>query len=69
MKIWIDLSNSPHPLLFAPIARRLEQAGHEVLITARDNAQTLQLARERWPAVEVIGGDSPRGRLSKMATM
>ena len=69
MKIWIDLSNSPHPLLFAPIARRLEQAGHDVLITARDNAQTLQLARERWPAVEVIGGDSPRGRSSKVATM
>ena len=69
VKIWIDLSNSPHPLLFAPIARRLEQAGHDVLITARDNAQTLQLARERWPAVEVIGGDSPRGRLSKVATM
>jgi uncharacterized protein len=69
VKIWIDLSNSPHPLLFAPIARRLEDAGHDVLVTARDNAQTLQLARERWPAVEVIGGASPRGRLSKMETM
>ncbi len=41
MKIWIDLSNSPHPLLFAPVARRLEEEGHEVLVTARDNAQTL----------------------------
>ena len=41
MKIWIDLSNSPHPLLFAPIARAFEEQGHEVLVTARDNAQTL----------------------------
>ena len=61
MKIWIDLSNSPHPLLFFPVARELERQGHEVLVTARDNAQTVELARERWQDVVVIGGDSPRG--------
>jgi uncharacterized protein len=65
MRIWIDLSNSPHPLLFAPVARRLERLGHEVLVTARDNAQTVDLALERWHHVEVIGGPSPRGRISK----
>jgi uncharacterized protein len=69
MKIWIDLSNSPHPLLFAPVARRLQTEGHKVLVTARDNAQTIELARERWPAVEVIGGASPRRRSSKVAAI
>jgi hypothetical protein len=69
MKIWIDLSNSPHPLLFAPVARRLQTEGHEVFVTARDNAQTIELARERWPAVEVIGGASPRRRASKVAAI
>lgn len=69
MNIWIDFSNSPHPLLFAPVARRLEEAGHDVFVTARDNAQTIDLARERWPAVEVIGRPSPRGRSSKVATI
>ena len=69
MRIWIDLSNSPHPLLFAPISRRLDELGHEVLVTARDNAQTVQLARERWPDVEVIGGASPRPRAAKLATL
>ena len=64
MRIWIDLSNSPHPLLFAPVARRFERLGHEVLVTAR-NAQTVELARERWPDVEVIGGPSPHARASK----
>src|SRR5262249_12426577 len=49
VKVWIDLSNSPHPLLFAPIARALEGRGHEVAVTVRDHAQTLELARERWP--------------------
>src|SRR5262245_30198900 len=65
MRIWIDLSNSPHPLLFKPIARRLEGLGHSVHITARDNAQTVELARERWPEVAVIGGPSPKGRKAK----
>jgi hypothetical protein len=66
MRVWIDLANSPHPLLFAPVARTLEAEGHEVLLTARDNAQTVELARERWPDVEVVGGQSPRGRVAKL---
>src|SRR4051794_240079 len=69
MKIWVDLANSPHPLLFAPVVRRLEERGHTVALTARDNAQTVELARERWPDVEVIGGPAPAGRARKAATL
>ena len=69
MKVWIDLSNSPHPLLFAPIVERLESLGHPVRITARDNAQTVELARQRWDDVEVIGGPSAGGRASKAAAI
>jgi uncharacterized protein len=65
MKIWIDLSNSPHPLLFAPVARRLEELGDAVRVTARDNAQTVELARGRWPGVEVVGEPSPGARVAK----
>jgi uncharacterized protein len=65
MRVWVDLSNSPHPLLFEPVARRLAERGHEVVLTARDNAQTVALARERWSEVEVIGGPSPGGRHAK----
>jgi uncharacterized protein len=65
MKVWIDLSNSPHPLLFAPIVERIESLGNTVRITARDNAQTVELARQRWDGVEVIGGPSEGGRLAK----
>ena len=62
MRVWIDLANSPHPLLFSPLARRLAELGHDVRVTARDNAQTVALARERWAAVDVIGGiQSARG--------
>ena len=69
MRIWIDLSNSPHPLLFAPISSRLEELGHEVLVTARDVAQTAELAAERWPSVDVHGGPSPSGRVAKASAI
>jgi predicted glycosyltransferase len=65
MKVWIDLHNSPHPLLFAPVVRRLEVLGHEILLTVRDNAQTLELAQARWPGVSVLGNSSPPGRAAK----
>lgn len=58
MKVWIDLSNSPHPLLFEPIVRDLEQRGDEVVLTARDHAQTAELAEQRYPGVVVIGSPS-----------
>jgi uncharacterized protein len=69
MRVWIDLANSPHPLLFEPVARLLKDLGHEVRVTARDNAQTVELARVVWPAVEVVGGASPRSRTGKVATL
>jgi predicted glycosyltransferase len=65
VRVWIDMSNSPHPLLFAPVARMLEEDSHEVLVTARDNAQTVALTLERWPQAEVIGTPSPPGRARK----
>lgn len=58
----MDLSNSPHPLLFTPIRVAFEEEGRTVLMTARDNAQTLELARQRWPDVKPIGGRSPGGQ-------
>ncbi|HSR95303.1 MAG TPA: DUF354 domain-containing protein [Solirubrobacterales bacterium] len=65
MRIWIDLSNSPHALLFASISKRLGDDGHEVLVTARNNAQTVELARGHWDEVTTIGGRSLDGRVAK----
>lgn len=41
--IWIDLDNSPHVPLFVPIIRHYRNAGIEVLVTARDHSQTIEL--------------------------
>jgi uncharacterized protein len=43
MRIWIDMTASAHPLVFRPIIKRLREQGHEVEVTARDYAQTLEL--------------------------
>jgi uncharacterized protein len=69
MRVWVDLSNSPHPLLFEPIARRLDELGHETLVTARDNAQTVELTLERWPHARIIGDASPTARREKAAAI
>jgi uncharacterized protein len=43
MRIWIDMTAPAHVLVFRPIIERLREQGHEVEVTARDYAQTLQL--------------------------
>lgn len=43
MRVWIDLTNSPHVLVMRPVIERLRTQGHEVQVTARDFAQTLGL--------------------------
>jgi hypothetical protein len=43
MRIWIDMTAPAHVLVFRPIIERLRGRGHEVEVTARDYAQTLEL--------------------------
>jgi predicted glycosyltransferase len=45
VKVWIDLTNSPHVLVMRPVIADLRARGHEVSVTARDFAQTLGLCR------------------------
>ncbi|HEY2846275.1 MAG TPA: DUF354 domain-containing protein, partial [Pyrinomonadaceae bacterium] len=41
--IWIDLDNSPHVPLFAPIIRYFRRNDVDVVLTARDHSQTVEL--------------------------
>ena len=43
MRVWIDLTNSPHVLVMRPVIQRLRAGGHHVSVTARDFAQTIEL--------------------------
>ena len=59
MRIWIDLTAPAHPVVFRPILARLHARGHEVLVTARDYAQTLDLCRLHGIEPAVVGADRP----------
>jgi predicted glycosyltransferase len=43
VRVWIDLTNSPHVLVMRPVIEALRRRGDDVLVTARDFAQTLGL--------------------------
>ena len=55
MRVWVDLTNSPHVLVLRPVIERLRAAGADVEVTARDFAQTVALAERFGLDAEVIG--------------
>ena len=56
MRIWIDLANSPHVPFFHALIPKFTERGHTVEITARDFAQTVELAMKAGMMAHVIGG-------------
>ncbi len=56
MRIWIDLANSPHVQFFRALIPEFAARGHQVEITARDFAQTVELALNAGMTPRVIGG-------------
>jgi predicted glycosyltransferase len=71
MRIWIDLDNSPHAHFFSPLVSRLEEAGHEVLITVRRFGQVEEIAQSHGLRYVVVGSHrTPRWFLTRaMATI
>lgn len=55
MRVWIDVSNSPQVPFFLPLMALLEERGHEVSVTTRDYAQTLELLGLHGIPHEVVG--------------
>jgi predicted glycosyltransferase len=67
MRVWIDLTNSPHVLVMRPVIEHLQAEGHEVEVTARDFAQTLALC-ERFGIAHTAIGHHRGERLGAKAT-
>ena len=59
-RIWIDLANSPHVPLFRALVPELRAHGHEVVLTAREFAQTVELAESAGLKPHVLGGHGGR---------
>jgi len=66
VRVWIDITNSPHVPFFRPLIRILEERGDEVVVTARQYAQTLELLTLHGIAHHVVGpGHGGATRLGK----
>src|SRR5438128_7925765 len=59
------MTASAHVLVFRPLIRLLREDGHEVEVTAREYAQTLQLLELHGIEATVIGRHGGRSRLGK----
>jgi len=80
MRVWVDLTNSPHVLVMRPLIEAMLADGHEVEVTARDFAQTLELCerfgiehtaigrhRGERPASKAVGLVQRSGALARWA--
>jgi hypothetical protein len=71
VRIWVDVTNSPQVPFFSPLIALLEERGHEVQVTTRDFAQTVELLRLRGHSHHVVGpghgGASRRRKARAMA--
>jgi uncharacterized protein len=63
VRIWVDLTNSPHVLVMRPLIEIMRADGHQVEVTARDFAQTLELC-ERFGIEHTAVGRHRGGRLA-----
>ena len=55
MHVWVDITTSPQVLFFRPLLTLLEERGHDVTVTAREYAQTLELLDQSGIAHDVVG--------------
>lgn len=66
MKIWIDITNTPHVNTLMPIIRHLEVQGHELIYTARDFSETLPLLAKHGIKPIVYGKYKGKSRVKKV---
>ena len=55
MRVWIDISNSPQVPFFRPLIALLRERGHDVQVTTREYAQTVELLELHGIAHDVVG--------------
>jgi uncharacterized protein len=69
LKIWVDISAPAHVLVFRPLIALLRGDGHEVEVTTRDYAQTLELLGQHGIEATVVGRHGGRSRLGKARSL
>lgn len=67
--VWIDVDNSPHVPLFAPIIADYRARGVEVILTARNHSQTIELLEKAGfgGTFEIVGKHYGKSKINKIA--
>ena len=66
LKIWIDLTNSPHVNFFKPFIKKWTNDGHEIVITARNLSNTIDLINQNNWTYKELGVHGGKGILAKI---
>lgn len=69
MRVWVDITNSPHAVIFRPLIARMRARGHEVTVTSREFAQTVGLLDRFGIEHEVVGAHGGASRRGKARAM
>jgi len=69
VRIWIDMTAPAHVLVFRPIIGVFRARGHDVTVTARDYAQTLQLLELHNIPHTAFGRHGGASRARKVASL
>jgi len=69
LRIWVDMTAPAHPLVLRPIIERLQARGHDVQVTARDYAQTLELLRRLGIEHVAFGSHAGASRVRKVSAL
>jgi predicted glycosyltransferase len=66
MRIWIDITNTPHVNVLMPIIQHMEGKGHKLIITARDFSETLHMLEQKGIEPLHIGHYKGKSRIRKL---
>ena len=63
--VWLDIDNPPQVQYLYPFRAAFEQRGHQVVVTARDYGNAIELLRRRTSDFHVVGRAFGASKLSK----
>jgi predicted glycosyltransferase len=69
IRLWFDMTAPAHPLVFRPVIERLRADGHEVVVTAREYAQTIELLDRMGIEHIAVGRHGGASRVRKLAAL
>jgi uncharacterized protein len=69
MRVWVDMTAAAHPLVLRPIIERIEAAGHQVEVTAREYGQTIGVLVRLGIPHTVVGRHGGASMASKGAAL